>query len=383
MNKKIICGSLTLAGLFSFAQAAELDVYGHFGVHGQTNTDQKSGDYAGLSGSVGFNAFFSNGISLGLGGWAGIPVYENEKKNTDQIYKDIFVLSDVYFAYTGDIFNMALGRYDTNSMGYDWFSGHNQGVSLGFNIGDVLSIWGLYSHQQAFQFQRFNRETGSQINALWNYKGHYGYYKTNEGGGLRSNKEHLAAVGIDVKAGDIFRVTPYAYFVTNNLTAPGLTAKLTLGKHDDLYSDTTFKYTYVSQIGAQNGQLFLIDQEFGYSWFRIGGGYYKTTDAGIGRLTNYGDDSRFYGGIVEANVNNRASGQYFGADQSTWYVFTGARHEMFKFDILYASGSYKELSALASITLFQHLEFGAGYVDLANINNNKRNYVTGFVKAIW
>ncbi|RAX51811.1 hypothetical protein CCY99_08400 [Helicobacter sp. 16-1353] len=383
MNKKIICGSFALAGLFTFAQAAEFDLYGHFGAAGQKNTNYNDSDYAGASASIGFNVFFTNGISIGLGGWAAIPIYENVKNNADQIYKDIFVLSDAYFAYNGDIFNIALGRYDTNNMGYDWFSGHNQGVSLGFNIGNFLSIWGLYSHQQAFQFQRFNRETSSQINALWNYKGHYGYYKTNEGGGLKSNKEHFAAAGVDVKIGEVFRITPYVYFVTNNLTAPGGTAKLTLGRHNDLYSDTTLKYTHVSQVGAPDGHLLLADQEFGYSWFRIGGGYYKTIDAGAGRLTDFGDDSRFYGGIVEANVNNRASGGYYGYDQSTWYVFTGARHEMFKFDLLYANGGYKEFSALLSITLFKHLDFGAGYVDLANIENNRRNYVTGFVKAIW
>ena len=61
----------------------------------------------------------------------------------------------------------------------------------------------------------------------------------------------------------------------------------------------------------------------------------------------------------------------------------GARHNVFKFDLLYANGGYKELSALLSFVLFNHLEFGAGYIDLANIQGNKHNYVTGFVKAIW
>ncbi len=261
-------------------------------------------------------------------------------------------------------------------MSYDWFSGHNQGVSLGFNIDSFMTIWGLYSYQQAFQFQRFNRETASQINALWDYKGHYNYKNG-------KSKEHLVAVGVDFKASDVFRVTPYLYYVTNAITAPGLTAKLTLGKHNDLYSATTFKYTYMNAKTIGTGQLFVIDQEFGYGWFRIGGGYYKTTDNGVSALTAYGDDARFYGGILQATYSNKAAGEYFGAKQSTWYIFTGARHNMFKFDILYANGGYKELSTLVSIILFQHLDFGVGYVDLANVGNDKRNFLTAFIKAIW
>lgn len=379
MNK-VICSLVMGASVFGIVQAAELDVYGHIGIHGQVNSDYKKQDYSGLNGSIGLSGIFDNGITIGIGGWAGIPIYENVNNNTDDIYKHIFILSELYFSYKGDAFNIAIGRYDTNDMGYDWFSGHNQGVSLGFNIGNFITIWGLYSNQQAFQFQRFNRESGSQINALWDYRGHTGFTKD---GSLKNRKEHLGAIGIDVKFENIFRITPYVYLVTDNLLAYGGTAKLTFGEHDDLYSDSTLKYTSVDQRGGNKGQLFLFDQEFGYNWFKIGAGYYKTLNHGVGRLTNYGDDSRFYGGITETNFHNSASGSYYGAKQSTWYVFTGARHEFFKFDILYASGTYKEFSALLSISFFKYLEFGAGYVDLANIANNKREYVTGFVKSVW
>lgn len=385
INKKLLLGSFAIAGFLSYTQAAQLDVYGHLGIHAQTNLDKhnKSNNYGGLSGSVGVNTFFSNGIAMGVGGWAGIPIWSQKvgnDKNTDNIYKDIFVLSDLYFAYTGSAFSLALGRYDVNNMGYDWFSGHNQGLSLSFDIGNTFTIWGLYSHQQAFQFQRLNRESASQISALWNYKGHA---QVDSNGTPKDNKGHLAALGVDVKIGDIFRITPYGYYATNLLWAAGITSKLTLGEHTGLYSDTTLKYAYVKPDSSQSGSLIWGDQEFGYKWFKVGGGYYKTMDNGVSGLTYFGDDSRFYGGIVTANFINKAVGEYFGKEQAAWYVFTGARHNMFKFDILYAGGDYEEFSALLSITLFQHLEFGAGYVDLANIANNKRNYVTGFVKAIW
>ena len=372
--KKNLLGSVAIAGLLSCAQA-QFDVYGHFGVYGETNLDYKNSDYAGLSASVGFNAFFGDGFAVGLGGWAAIPIYENTKKFADNIYKDTFVLSEAYFSYDSEPFSIALGRYDTNAMGYEWFSGHNEGVSMKIGIGNFMDIWAMYSYEQAFQFQRVNRETASQINALWNYKRH-------------ANKEHLGAAGIDIFIGNIFTISPYMFFVTDSFVAPGITLDLLLGDKTDLYSQTQFKYTYYDSIRNKtnnfgNGQLFLVDQEFGYDWFKIGGGYYQTTGNGVGGLTYYGDSSRFYGGMVGVNFYNKASGSYFSGKQSTWYAFTGARHNMFKFDVLYAGGDYNELSALFSLTLFNHLDFGAGYIDLADIENNKRNYLTGFVKAIW
>ncbi len=374
--KKFLLGSVAIAGLLNFANA-EFDIYGHFGVYGESNLDNKRSDYAGLSASVGFNALFGDGFAVGLGGWAAIPIYEDTKKFADNIYKDTFVLSEAYFSYSSDPFSIAIGRYNTNEMGYEWFSGHNEGASISFGIGNFMDIWAMYSYEQAFQFQRFNRETASQINALWNYKRH-----------MHVDKEHLGAAGVDIFIGDVFTISPYAFFVTDSFFAPGVTLDLLLGDKTDLYSQTQFKYTYYDSIGPKmnrigDGQLFLIDQEFGYDWFRIGGGYYKTTGNGVGGLTYYGDRSRFYGGMVGANFYNKASGSYFNGKQSTWYAFTGARHDVFKFDLLYAGGGYKELSALFSITLFKHLDFGAGYIDLADIGNNKRNYLTGFVKAIW
>lgn len=373
--KKILFGSLAVAGLLSFAQA-EFDPYGHLGLYGETNTSDNKKDYAGLSASVGFN-LYGGGFSFGLGGWAAIPIYENTKKNADNIYKDMFVLSEAYFAYDSKPFGITLGRYDTNKMGYEWFSGHNEGVSLRFGIGNFMNIWALYSYEQAFQFQRVNRETASQINALWNYE----RYK---------DKSHLAAAGIDLFFGDVFTISPYAYFLTRQFVAPGVTLDLLLGKKNDLYSQTQFKYTFIDGVSGSlvsSGQLFLIDQEFGYDWFKIGGGYYKTTGGGLGSLTSYGDSSRFYGSMVGVastvgtGFHNKVG--YFTGKQSTWYAFMGARHNVFKFDLLYANGGYKELSALLSFVLFNHLEFGAGYIDLANTQGNKRNYVTGFVKAIW
>lgn len=368
--KKVLFGSLAVAGLLNFAQA-EFDVYGHLGLYGETNLGNKKSDYAGLSTSVGFS-YFGGGFEVGLGGWAAIPIYENTKKVADDIYKDTFVLSEVYFGYNSEAFGITLGRYDTNAMGYEWFSGHNEGASIRFGVGNFMNIWAMYSYEQAFQFQRVNRESVSRINALWNYKRH-------------ATKDHLAAVGADFFIGDVFTISPYVFFVTDTLMAPGVTFDLLLGKKDDLYSQTQFKYTFFDDLNKSNvsGQLFLVDQEFGYKWFKIGGGYYQTTKDGLGSLTYYGDSSRFYGGMVGANFYNKASGSYFVGKQSTWYVFTGARHDMFKFDLLYAGGGYKELSALFSLTLFNHLELGAGYIDLADVANNKRNYVTGFVKAIW
>lgn len=381
--KKTLGAILALSGLFATAWAGTIDVYGHLGAFGQTNIAKDStksnskGDYAGLSGALGVKADFNSGISLGLGGWAAIPIYEKVKKNSNEIYKHIFVLSDLYFGYTSKVFSATLGRYDTNAMRYDWFSGHNQGLSLSVTPASFVDIWLLYSHQQAFQFQRFNRESGSQIGALWDYKGHTNYKNA-------KNNAHLIALGADFRVTSFLTATPYIYFVTNAITAPGLTARLNLGDKNGLYSHTTLKYTYATVANkGGDGHLLWLDEELGYAWFRAGLGFYKTIGNGVSGLTAYGDDSRFYGGVVGANYLNKAVGDYFGAKQSAFYAFLGARHEVFKFDLLYAGGGYKEISALFSVTLFKHLEFGAGYVNLAKVANQKRDFLNAFVKGIW
>ncbi|RDU63132.1 hypothetical protein [Helicobacter sp. MIT 14-3879] len=369
---------LSLILIASLLQAGDINVWGHAGISSQWQLSGKNNkNYSGVSASIGFDAVFSNGISFGFGAWGAYPVYRqnNVEKN---IYRSYGIISDLYFAYSDINYQMAIGRYDTSNLKYEWFSGYNEGLSISANILDFMKIWGLYSYEQTLQFRKTNRETYGQINALWNYDKHSSNIDS-------KRDEHLIAFGFDFTISEYFHFSPYAYFVTNNFGATGFTSNLIFGDTSKFYSNTMFKYTFLDSFKGPKllGQLFLIDQEFGYDWFKFGGGYYKTLQDGVQALTYYGDTSRFYGSVITPNNDNKASGEYFGTNQSTWYVFLGARHKRFKIDILYAGGGYKELSVLASIILFNHLEFGGGYVDLANIGDNKRNYLTAFIKAVW
>lgn len=374
MYKKI----LIILLMSIYLNAVEFDAWGHTGITAQWNLDKQTKDsYAGVSASVGFDVLFDSGITFGLGGWVAYPIYEQMQTSLKKPYRQIGVISDAYFAYNDSMFQVALGRYDTNNIKYEWFSGHNEGISASVKALDFMRIWGLYSYEQAFSFRKINRETYGQMNALWNYKRHNSNIDNHR-------NEHLVALGIDFSIENIFRITPYTYLVTNNFISTGFNSDLFFGNINSLYSNTSFKYTFLDELAGKNldGHLIWIDQEFGYDWFKLGGGYYKTYANGVQRLTYYGDKSRFYGSVIAPSEYN-ASGKYFDKNQSSWYVFINARHEKFKIDLLYAGGSYNEISALASIILFEHLEFGGGYVNLSTKDSPREHYITTFIKAIW
>lgn len=357
----------------SVLQTNNIDFFGHFGMQGSSILNKGNQNYVGASASFGIDSLFDNGIMIGIGGWASMPIYEDVKKNTSDIYKNIFVLSDFYFSYFSDSIHLIAGRYNVNSLDYEWLSGYNEGISIEYAI-DFIRIWSFYSHRQAFQFIKSNRELYGQMNALWDFKQH----KTNN-----MNNAHLISLGIDLYYENIFSFNPYLFYSTNDLIASGVNINLFLGNLEQLYSNTTVKYTYISEIDGKEGHLALFDQEFGFDWFKIGGGYYKTLKNGATRLARFGDNSRFYGGIVFANATNMATGEYFSANYSTWYIFTGINSDLINIDFLYANGSYKELSLMLSLTLFKHLEIGSGYVNLNKYDNNKRDIITSFIKIVW
>ena len=388
MLSKILRTSFFVAMLLANAplNAGNIEVWGHAGLSWQMNFADKNytQSYGGLSASVGFDASWSNGIAFGIGGWGAYTIYNNnypKENKANSAYKAYGIISDFYFSYTHPMVQIALGRYDTNNIKYEWFSGYNEGASVAVNILDFMRVWALYSFEQTLQFKKLYRETTGSMNALWNYKRH-------ESNVDSKRDEHLIAFGADFYFAKYFKIAPYAYFVTNNFGATGFSADMVFGNEHKFHSQTGLQYTFIDNIrgGDLLGHLLWVEQEFGYDWFYFGAGYFKTFNNGVGILTKYGDSSRFYGSVI-APSNYNAGGEYFGKNQSAWYVFTGARHKNFKVDILYADGGYKELSALASITIFEHLEFGAGYVDLANIRTaeglNRRNFVISFVKAIW
>ncbi|MGX2981945.1 outer membrane family protein [Helicobacter sp. 23-1045] len=375
--KKLLCILLLTSALFG---RNEIDVWGHAGISWQMQMDKPPKSYAGLSASVGFDASWDIGITLGIGAWSAYSIYnQNYPKvaKANDAYKAYITLSDLYFSYTHPVVQIALGRYDTNNIKYEWFSGHNEGLSVAVNATDFMRLWFLYSFEQNLQFRKNNREISGQMNALWDYRRHKSNIDT-------KRDEHLIAFGADFFYAKYFKTDLYSYFVTNNFGAMGLKASAAFGDESKFHSVSAFQYAFLDDLKGADllGHLLWIDQKFGYDWFYFGAGYYKTFNNGVGVLTQYGDSSRFYGSVI-APSNYYAGGEYFGANQSVYYVFTGARHKNFKVDILYAGGDYEELSALASVIIFEHLEIGAGYVDLKNIGENKRNFVVSFIKAIW
>lgn len=375
--KKLLSCLLFISALFG---NAEVDVWGHAGISWQMNFAESNKSYAGLHTSVGFDTSWENGIAFGIGGYAAYSIYNQgypKEAKANDAYKNYAILSDLYFSYYHKAVQFVAGRYDTNALKYEWFSGHNEGFSVAVNIADFSRLWFLYSFEQTLQFEKNYREVSGRMNALWDYRRHASNIDS-------KHDEHLIAFGADFFFAKYFKISPYAYFVTNNFGASGLKASAAFGDEKKFYSISSFQYTFLDSLKGADllGHLLWLDQEFGYDWFYFGAGYYKTFNNGVARLTQYGDSARFYGSVI-APSNFSAGGEYFGARQSTYYAFLGARHKYFKMDILYAGGDYSEISALASATIFEHLEIGGGWVDLKNISNDKRNFVVAFIKAIW
>lgn len=369
---------------YCIANAATLDFSGHIGMHGQSNLTSKNNTYAGLNANIDLDISFENNLELGFGGYAAIPIYEASKNFTSNIYSNTLVLSSAYFAYDDeDFIRFYIGRYDTNDLEYNWFSGYNEGASLSLNLADVVRLWSLYSFEQAFNFLRANRDIYGGMNALWDFRRHRQY---NQEGIRSSRRGQLFAGGLDLYTNGIddegARFSPYIYYVNNNLVAYGLRSVASGDIISDmLYGIAMLDFVYVDS-NPTNGSLLWLDIEFGHQWLGFGGGYYKAFKNGIGRLIEFGDNSRFYGSIVSTNRQN-LGGEYFTNNQSTWYLFLKARHNDFKIDLLYADGGYKEISAFASLTLFDFFEFGGGYVGLSKLENIRRHIIAGFAKAIW
>lgn len=81
-------------------------------------------------------------------------------------------VSDAYVQYTNQRFKIALGRFNTDFVDFDWIGGNIQGVSVAFKQNS-MRYFGIFMDSMFYNGHQINKEQGNRIatslNALASY----------------------------------------------------------------------------------------------------------------------------------------------------------------------------------------------------------------------
>lgn len=400
--------SLALASAMAIgANAVEVNPFGHlgafyhqgFGGLGISNDKGKEVQkaYGNVSARVGIELGLGKNVSIGLGGWGAYPFYDISRD--DSITKGAFPnyadVSDAYFRYDGGRLSFVLGRFDIgqfylgadgkNYTGVDWIYGNVQGGALNVD-GGAVSLWAYWRNSQLGAGQAYNR-MGYELSSFDTYQHQKG--KVGE----------LVSGGIDIKFGEMFKLSPFVSYLTDTNTQVGTHDMLNAGAKAQLdigsgsvHSKTILRAVYgmdniVGDGKSTNGMTLWIDEELRFNdWFKLGAGY--ISNGKDSHLLNYGDRARFYG--YRGGMSGAGVGAFLGYGD-TWYVFGGVESKRLALDVLYSGGDYEEISAVGSVTLWQgsdkmYFKVGAGYVGTgkqASAGSTAGNAIVGSWDGKW
>lgn len=400
--------SLALASAMAVgANAVEVNPFGHlgafyhqgFGGLGISNDKGKEVQkaYGNVSARVGIDLGLGKNMSIGLGGWGAYPFYDISQN--DSITKGAFPnyadVSDAYFRYDGGRLSFVLGRFDIgqfflgidgkNYTGVDWIYGNVQGGALNVD-GGAVSLWAYWRNSQLGAGQAYNR-MGYELSSFDTYQ----HQKDKVG--------ELASGGVDIKFGEMFKISPFVSYLTDygnvagthDALNAGAKAQLDIGS-GSVQSKTILRAVYgmdnlVGDGKSTNGMTFWIDEELRLNeWLKLGAGY--ISNGKNSHLLNYGDRSRFYG--YRGGMRGAGVGTSLGYGD-TWYVFGGVESKRLALDVLYSGGDYEEISAVGSIVLWQgsdkmYFKVGAGYVGTgkqASVDSTSGNALGGIWNGKW
>lgn len=383
--------SLVLASAMAIgANAVEVNPFGHlgafyhqgFGGLGVNNDKGKEvqAAYGNVSTRVGIELGLGKNISIGLGGWGAYPFYDISQNDfiTKRAFPNYADVSDAYFKYDGGRLSFVLGRFDIgqfflgvdgkNYTGVDWIYGNVQGGALNVD-GGAISLWAYWRNSQLGAGQAYNR-MGYELSSFDTYQHQKG------------KKGELVSGGVDIKFGEMFKVSPFVSYLTDTNTSvdhskntkgvddilnAGAKAQLDLGS-GNVQSKTTLRAVYsmtnlTGKADTASGMTFWIDEELRLNeWLKLGAGYVSNDKDSY--ILNYGDRARFYG--YRGGMSGAGVGASLGYGD-TWYIFGGIESKRVALDVLYSGGDYDEISVVGSLTLWQgsdkmYFKVGAGYV---------------------
>lgn len=407
--------SLVLASAMAIgANAVEVNPFGHlgafyhqgFGGLGVKNDKGKEvqAAYGNVSARVGIELGLGKNISIGLGGWGAYPFYDISQNDfiTKRAFPNYADVSDAYFKYDGGRLSFVLGRFDIgqfflgvdgkNYTGVDWIYGNVQGGALNVD-GGAISLWAYWRNSQLGAGQAYNR-MGYELSSFDTYQHQKG------------KKGELVSGGVDIKFGEMFKVSPFVSYLTDTNTSvdyskntkgvddilnAGAKAQLDLGS-GNVQSKTTLRAVYsmtnlTGKADTASGMTFWIDEELRLNeWLKLGAGYVSNDKDSY--ILNYGDRARFYG--YRGGMSGAGVGASLGYGD-TWYIFGGVESKRVALDVLYSGGDYEEISAVGSLTLWQgsdkmYFKVGAGYVGTgkqASTDSTAENAIIGSWNGKW
>lgn len=407
--------SLVLASAMAIgANAVEVNPFGHlgafyhqgFGGLGVNNDKGKEvqAAYGNVSARVGIELGLGKNISIGLGGWGAYPFYDISQNDfiTKRAFPNYADVSDAYFKYDGGRLSFVLGRFDIgqfflgvdgkNYTGVDWIYGNVQGGALNVD-GGAISLWAYWRNSQLGAGQAYNR-MGYELSSFDTYQHQKG------------KKGELVSGGVDIKFGEMFKVSPFVSYLTDTNTSvdhskntkgvddilnAGAKAQLDIGS-GNVQSKTTLRAVYsmtnlTGKADTASGMTFWIDEELRLNeWLKLGAGYVSNDKDSY--ILNYGDRARFYG--YRGGMSGAGVGASLGYGD-TWYIFGGVESKRVALDVLYSGGDYEEISAVGSLTLWQgsdkmYFKVGAGYVGTgkqASTDSTAENAIIGSWNGKW
>lgn len=397
--------SLMISSLM--ATKITLDPFGYLGMIYNQGLQHAPHSYVGFDARVGTNFSFNNGWSFGIGAIGAWNVYSRNKKfqpiisignvlgstinNASRPYLSMGDISDAYVKYDTKRLKIAIGRFNTNFVDFDWIQGNIQGASLFIHRND-FRYWGIFMDSMLYNGYQGNDLQGpriaTSINALASYdpvskKGYVGGEVVAFGMGY----EHKG-----------FRISP---FILTDSRLPMLKkgALVQVGfkfQYEANLPKGFESYTIVHGIyqhgdtdaikGNNEAGLFMIDQTFLYKIFNFGLGFYAVpAPNNKGYFWSFDDKTKFYGrGINSIGV----PAIYFANATMTGYLFGGMKTRKVRIDAMVAWGDYQEYSLMTNYKIWKYkemaLDAGIGYVysysskAISNIGNSSLVLFTKF-----
>lgn len=395
---------------FGLNEANNITLY-YKGTNAKKDGETKPAGYLTLTGNVGIDFGFKNShIGFGIAG--GISPYGRPFKASEFNYGSLMFpsekidLSDFYYRYESNTLSVAVGRYNSNSIlnTSDWLAGHHQGAAFNYQ-GNKFGIWGAWINDYMNTGFNLSPYYGSKYGRYGSALSVFSPYKSTPYKSISNafsiGKKDIFAGGFDFGIGNNFAINAYgAYWLKDgywsregkgnkyDLAQLGLRATAVFNINF-VQSATTFRTLWQNSIKLDNdyGMLFWGDQEFLlYDIFKIGGGYISLGKKFIASLA---DRTRFYGQFLTSNkVGSSTLQRPYLSHTNIWYIFGGIELiNSLTFDMLYAGGSYKEISAIVNWEVVTHKNFawslGGGIVTNSYkiLDKTTKTNVLGFTKV--
>ncbi|WP_104760863.1 hypothetical protein [Helicobacter cetorum] len=357
--------------------------FGHLGLLYNQGAQKNPHSYVGVLARLGVDFTLSNTWSFGIGVIGAWNAYNRQRLanvyislgnffgNTHNVqpYLSAGDLSDIYAKYFSKRLKVALGRYNTDFVDFDWIGGNIQGASVAIEQNS-MRYFGIFMNSMLYNGHQVNKEQGNRIATSLNTLASYDPVSKSlyVGGevfavGTEYQKRGLKATSfvlVDTRL-PVLSKTPLVQ------VGGKIEYNTSIAKHFTSHTLIQGMYQYGNTdvaTSARNAGLFMIDQTLKYKIFNFGAGFYIVpAQNNKGYLWTFSDRTKFYGrGINAPSV----PAIYFANSTISGYVFGGLKTKKVCIDAMVAFGDYQEYSLMSSYKIWEYrsltFDMGGGYV---------------------